>query len=712
MRVILAQPRGFCAGVVRAIEIVERALEKYGPPVYVRHEIVHNRHVVESLKAKGAHFVEELSEVPPGAVTVFSAHGVPKAVVNDASQRGLPVLDATCPLVTKVHNQGKRYVGQGRALILIGHAGHPEVEGTMGQVPAPVHLVQTEADVDKLDIPTDSPVAYVTQTTLSVDDTRGIIAALERRFSDIIGPDIKDICYATQNRQTAVRELSGLVDVILVVGATNSSNSNRLREIGAEAGVPSYLIADGSALNPDWVRMRTWSVSRPARRRRKCWSKTSSTSCGSSGRSKWRRCRGGRRPWNSACPWSSHSRGHRNRHHRKNGALFTNSEHGSIMAVPYFKEMRLSAYLIKQKLLGRKRYPLVLMLEPLFRCNLACAGCGKIDYPDAILNRRMSVQECLDAVDECGAPMVAIPGGEPLIHKDIGEIVKGLVARKKFVSLCTNALLLEKKLHLFKPSPYLTFSVHLDGLREHHDKAVSQQGVFDRAVSAIKAAKAKGFAVNVNATIFDGHPAEEIAKYLDFCTEIGVGVSMSPGYAYERAPDQEHFLNRTKTKKLFRDVFALGKGKKWNFMHSGLFLDFLAGNQEYHCTPWGMPARNIFGWQKPCYLLGEGYAKTFKELMETTDWDSYGTGKYEKCADCMAHCGYEPSAATAALNNPLKAMWVALRGIKTTGPLAPEIDLSRQRPAQYIFAEQVQKKLSEIRRDETLAAQQKASTAA
>ncbi len=201
--------------------------------------------------------------------------------------------------------------------------------------------------------------------------------------------------------------------------------------------------------------------------------------------------------------------------------------------------------------------------------------------------------------------------------------------------------------------------MHLDGLKDHHDKAVSQKGVFDRAVSAIKAAKAKGFTVNVNATIFDGHAAEDIAKFLDFTTELGVGVSMSPGYAYERAPDQEHFLNRTKTKKLFRDVFALGKGKKWNFMHSGLFLDFLAGNQNYECTPWGMPARNIFGWQKPCYLLGEGYTKTFKELMDTTDWETYGTGKYEKCADCMAHCGYEPTAANAALTNPLKAMWVA-----------------------------------------------------
>ena len=253
MKVILAQPRGFCAGVVRAIEIVERALQKYGPPVYVRHEIVHNKHVVESLKAKGAHFVEDLSEVPPNAVTIFSAHGVAKSVEEEAAARELPVLNATCPLVTKVHNQGKRYVGQGRRLILIGHAGHPEVEGTMGQISEPVTLVQTENDVDKLDIPFDTPVAYVTQTTLSVDDTKGIIAALERKFSNIVGPEIRDICYATQNRQSAVRELSKLVDLILVVGAANSSNSNRLREIGSEEGVPSYLIADGSELDPAWL---------------------------------------------------------------------------------------------------------------------------------------------------------------------------------------------------------------------------------------------------------------------------------------------------------------------------------------------------------------------------------------------------------------------------------------------------------------------------
>jgi len=253
MKIILAQPRGFCAGVVRAIEIVERALQKYGAPVYVRHEIVHNKHVVNSLRAKGAVFVETLSEIPENAVTIFSAHGVARNVEEEAEQRKLPVLNATCPLVTKVHNQGKRYVGQGRQLILIGHAGHPEVEGTMGQISAPVRLVQTEADVEALDIPADTPVAYVTQTTLSVDDTKDIIAALHKKFSNIIGPETRDICYATQNRQTAVRELSGQVDVILVVGAKNSSNSNRLREIGSEAGIPSYLIADGSELQPEWV---------------------------------------------------------------------------------------------------------------------------------------------------------------------------------------------------------------------------------------------------------------------------------------------------------------------------------------------------------------------------------------------------------------------------------------------------------------------------
>jgi hopanoid biosynthesis associated radical SAM protein HpnH len=282
--------------------------------------------------------------------------------------------------------------------------------------------------------------------------------------------------------------------------------------------------------------------------------------------------------------------------------------------------------------------------------------------------------------------MVAIPGGEPLLHKEIGEIVKGIVARKKYVSLCTNALLLEKKLHLFEPSDYLFFSVHLDGLKEEHDQAVCQDGVFDRAVKAIKTAQDKGFRVNANATIFDGADPDRIAAFLDYCEDLGVsGVTMSPGFAYERAPDQQHFLNRKKTKDLFRAILARGKGKKWPLSHSTLYLDFLAGNQTYRCTPWGFPTRNIFGWQRPCYLLNEGYAKTFKELMETTDWDGYGTGNYEKCADCMAHCGYESTAAADASANPLKLAWVKLRGIRTDGPMAPEIPLENQRPARFNY---------------------------
>jgi 4-hydroxy-3-methylbut-2-enyl diphosphate reductase len=257
MKVILAQPRGFCAGVVRAIEIVERALDKFGAPVYVRHEIVHNRHVVESLEAKGACFVEDLSEVPPGAVTIFSAHGVSRAVEKDAEARGLSVLDAVCPLVAKVHHEGQRYIDQGRIVILIGHAGHPEIEGTMGQLKGEVHLIQSKDDVERLDVPVNAPVAYITQTTLSVDDTRAIIAAVRDRFKDVVGPETRDICYATQNRQIAVRELASLVELILVVGASNSSNSNRLREIGEEGGVPSYLVADGRELKDEWFAGKT-----------------------------------------------------------------------------------------------------------------------------------------------------------------------------------------------------------------------------------------------------------------------------------------------------------------------------------------------------------------------------------------------------------------------------------------------------------------------
>jgi len=368
------------------------------------------------------------------------------------------------------------------------------------------------------------------------------------------------------------------------------------------------------------------------------------------------------------------------------------------VAVPLIQQIRVGAYVLKQRLRRNERYPLVLMLEPLFRCNLACPGCGKIDYEDEILNKRLSVDDCLQAVDECGAPVVSIPGGEPLLHREIKQIVDGIIERKKFVYLCTNALLLEKRLHLFKPTPYLTFSVHLDGLEHHHDRAVDQEGTFQKAVSAIRKAKELGFRVNVNCTLFDQMTAEEIAEFFDFAVhDIGVeGITVSPGYAYERAPDQEHFLNREKTKNLFRTVFGLGRGRKWRFSQSSLFLDFLAGNQNYKCTPWGNPTRNIFGWQRPCYLLSEGYAPSFQSLMEETDWDAYGTGNYEKCADCMVHCGYEPTAVTDTIKHPLKALKVALFGVRIDGDMAPEISLEGQRPAEFIFETVVSEASSEL----------------
>jgi hopanoid biosynthesis associated radical SAM protein HpnH len=361
---------------------------------------------------------------------------------------------------------------------------------------------------------------------------------------------------------------------------------------------------------------------------------------------------------------------------------------------------RVGAYILKKRLTGQKRYPLVLMLEPLFRCNLACAGCGKIDYPNAILNKRLSVEECLQAVDECGAPIVSIPGGEPLLHRQIGEIVAGIIKRRRFVYLCTNALLMEKKLDLFKPSPYFCFSVHLDGGREHHDKVVCQEGVYDKAVAAIKAALAKGFRVSVNSTLFDGVDPDEVAGFLDTVNALGVsGVTISPGYAYERAPDQRHFLRRSQTKHLFREIFKRGKGKGWRFNQSSLFLDFLAGNQEYRCTPWGNPTRNIFGWQRPCYLLGEGYVPTFRQLMDETDWDSYGTGNYAKCSDCMVHCGYEATAVNHTFDRPWRAIAVALRGIRTKGPMAPEIPLDKARPAEYVFEKNVAQAVSTLPAD-------------
>jgi len=345
------------------------------------------------------------------------------------------------------------------------------------------------------------------------------------------------------------------------------------------------------------------------------------------------------------------------------------------MGVPLRQQLKIAGYILARKLRGERRYPLVLMLEPLFQCNLACAGCGKIAYEDPILRRRLSLEECLAAVDECGAPVVSIPGGEPLVHADIGAIVAGIVARGKFVYLCTNALLLEKKLDLFRPSVYLTFSVHLDGLRERHDASVCRKGVFDVAVSAIRAAKKRGFRVNVNTTLFAGEDPRAVARFFDFVSgELRVdGITVSPGYSYARAPRQDVFLARRQAKELFRAVFRERRGARWRLAHSSLFLDFICGNQDYRCTPWSNPTRNVFGWQRPCYLLvDEGYAASFAELMRTTRWDDYGTGRNRKCDNCMAHCGYEGTAVEDAFAHPWKALRVRLRGPRTDGVMVPE----------------------------------------
>jgi hopanoid biosynthesis associated radical SAM protein HpnH len=350
-----------------------------------------------------------------------------------------------------------------------------------------------------------------------------------------------------------------------------------------------------------------------------------------------------------------------------------------MMSVPLIQQYRVARYILSNRLRGVRQYPLVLMLEPLFQCNLACSGCGKIDYPEEILKRRMSVEEALKAVDECGAPMVSLAGGEPLVHKELPAIVEGIVSRKKFVYLCTNAILLPKHIDRFKPSVYLTFSIHLDGNQERHDASVCQEGVYDKAVAAIRLARERGFRVTVNSTLFQGEGPEEIADFFDSAMKLGVeGITVSPGYSYERAPNQEVFMPRQQSKKLFREVFRLGReGKRrWVFNQSSLFLDFLAGNQTYQCTPWSNPTYNVFGWQRPCYLLvGEGYASSFQALLEDTEWDRYGVGRNPKCDNCMAHCGFEGTAVNDTFSHPLKALRVFLRGPRTHGPLAPEVPI-------------------------------------
>jgi hopanoid biosynthesis associated radical SAM protein HpnH len=321
--------------------------------------------------------------------------------------------------------------------------------------------------------------------------------------------------------------------------------------------------------------------------------------------------------------------------------------------VPISQAWTVASYVAMQKYVkGRKRYPLVLMLEPLFRCNLACAGCGKIQYPDHILNKRLSPQQCFDAVEECGAPMVSIPGGEPLIHPEIDQIVDGLVKRKKYIYLCTNALLLKRKLDLFKPSKYLTLSIHLDGLKEHHDAAVCRDGTYETAVEAIKEAVKRGFRVCTNTTLFNGADPESVREFFDTAMGLGVeGMMLSPGYIYEKAPDQNGFLHRDNSKHLFKQILQNPK-KSWKFNLSPLFLKFLQGDLDFECTPWGSPAYNVFGWQKPCYLLQDGYVNTFKEYLELTDWDNYGNkSSNPKCQDCMVHCGIEPSAVDATFGS-------------------------------------------------------------
>ncbi len=349
------------------------------------------------------------------------------------------------------------------------------------------------------------------------------------------------------------------------------------------------------------------------------------------------------------------------------------------MGIPLLQVYRVARYLAGRKLRGDKRFPLVLMLEPLFQCNLACSGCGKIDYPKEILQRRVSVADALRAVDECGAPIVSIPGGEPLIHKEMPQIVAGIVARKKFVYLCTNAILLAKHIDEYLPSPYLTFSIHLDGNRRRHDESVCQEGVFDKAVAAIRLARERGFRVTINCTLFNGENPDDVAEFFDTAMSLGIeGITVSPGYSYHHAPRQDVFLGRHASKQLFREIFRRRRApdRRWTFNHSGLFLDFLAGNQAYQCTPWSNPTYNVFGWQRPCYLLSdEGYASSYRSLIEDTDWDHYGVGRNPRCNNCMAHCGFEGTAVNDAFNHPFKAMLAALRGPRVSGTMAPDLPI-------------------------------------
>ncbi len=350
------------------------------------------------------------------------------------------------------------------------------------------------------------------------------------------------------------------------------------------------------------------------------------------------------------------------------------------MSVPLSQMWAVASYVVKNKLRGVERFPLVLMLEPLFRCNLACAGCGKIQYPPEILKKQLTPQQCVDAADECGAPIVSIPGGEPLLHPQIDEIVEGLISRRKYVYLCTNAILLEKNLHRFRPSKFLNFSVHVDGTREEHDRAVCRDGVYDVAVAAIRSAVAAGFRVTTNTTLFTDADPQRVREMFDALMELGVeGMTISPGYSYEKAPDRDHFLHRQQTIDLFRRALANPR-RSWRFNQSPLFLEFLRGKWELPCTAWGNPTYNIFGWQRPCYLLPEGYCKTFEELLDTTDWDATGRQSGNpSCQDCMVHCGYEPTAVSQTFGS-LGALWRVAR-LTLVGPTPDDVETVGQAPA-------------------------------
>lgn len=327
------------------------------------------------------------------------------------------------------------------------------------------------------------------------------------------------------------------------------------------------------------------------------------------------------------------------------------------MSIPVVQKVRIGAYIIRQMLLQKLRFPLVLMLEPLYRCNLHCRGCGKLAHSENILNKQLSVEECVNAANECGAPVVSIAGGEPLLHQGAPEIVNQITKRKRFVYLCTNALLVKKRINEFSPSPYFTFNVHLDGLRERHDALVCRSGVFDNAVEAIRLLTARGFRVTTNTTFYDGETPENASRLFDFIMSLGVeAMTVSPAFNYENTVDRQQFLGRSSTQRLFRRLFKIGKDRNWKFNHSRLYLDFLAGNRDYKCTPWGNPTRNVFGWQRPCYLLNEGYTTTYRELIDDTEWQKYGTGKDPRCSACMVHCGFEASAVMDLVKHPLKAL--------------------------------------------------------